>query len=317
MRWNSGRASFSIDVTILLCALILPYLTSDFSLFQVSQVMVMAIAILGLTLLVDISGQFSLGHGAFFAFGAYVAAILMEQSGVPCYLALVIAGAASFALGLLLGIPALRLDGVYLAIATFVVGAATPTILKLSVLDSVTGGVQGIYLSKPDVPFGLHLSQDQWLYYIVLFCSAALYIVSLNILGSRSGRALMAIKQNAVASSALGINVPYYKILIFGISAAFAGIAGAINAILVQFVAPEAFTIHLSISLVVGLVLGSLAGLRGALLGAAFIVIVPNWTEHISKGLSGVVFGLILIALTCAMPTLRRLIARARPIHSQ
>ena len=212
------------------------------------------------------------------------------------------AGIICFIFGFLFGFPALRLSGVYLALATFALAVAMPQILKLNVFEHWTGGVQGLVITKPDAPFGLKMSQDMWLYYFTLFVSAVIYILAVNLLRSRSGRALMAIRDNPIAASAMGVDLPLYKTLAFGVSAAFTGIAGALGAIVVQFVAPDSFTIQLAIAIFVGMVVGGVGWLPGSLVGSAFIVFVPNVAEHISKGLSGAVFGVFLFAVIFLLP---------------
>ena len=209
------------------------------------------------------------------------------------------------------------LDGVYLALATFALAAATPQLLKLSPFEHWTGGVQGIVITKPDAPFGLQMSQDTWLYYFTLAVGLILYILARNLVHSRTGRAMMAIRDNPIAARSMGVNNSLYKAMAFGISAAFTGVAGALGAIIVQFVAPDSFTLVLSIGILVGLVVGGVGWLPGALIGGAFLVYVPNVSESISKGLSGAVYGILLILVIYAMPSgaaglLRAIVTRFR-----
>jgi branched-chain amino acid transport system permease protein len=282
--------------------LITPLFVKNFIIFQMTMVLIYAIAILALNLLTGGSGQFSLGQSAFYAVGAYTAGILMEHFGVNYVLTIPAAGVVCFIFGFLFGFPALRLSGVYLALATFALAVAMPQILKLNVFEHWTGGVQGLVITKPDAPFGLKMSQDMWLYYFTLFISTVIYILAVNLLRSRSGRAMMAIRDNQIAASAMGVDLPLYKTLAFGVSAAFTGIAGALGAIVVQFVAPDSFTIQLAIAIFVGMVVGGVGWLPGSLVGSAFIVFVPNVAEHISKGLSGAVFGVFLFAVIFLLP---------------
>ena len=296
--------TFGSAATLVMFALLVisPLFVKNFIIFQMTMVLIYAIAILSLNLLTGGSGQFSLGQSAFYAVGAYTAGILMEHFGVNYVLTLPAAGIICFIFGFLFGFPALRLSGVYLALATFALAVAMPQILKLNLFEHWTGGVQGLVITKPDAPFGLKMSQDMWLYYFTLAISTAIYILSVNLLRSRSGRAMMAIRDNQIAASAMGIDLPLYKTLAFGISAAFTGIAGALGAIVVQFVAPDSFTIQLAIAIFVGMVVGGVGWLPGSLVGAAFIVFVPNVAEHISKGLSGAVFGVFLFAVIFLLP---------------
>lgn len=286
-----------------LVLLALPFVSKSYVVFQMTMMFIYAIAILGLNLLTGFNGQFSLGHAAFYAVGAYTAAILMNETGISYLMALPVAAAVSFAVGFLFGLPARRLDGIYLALATFALSVATPQMLKLSPLEHWTGGVQGMFIMKPDAPFGLAIDQDQWFYYFTLFVTVLAFGLAANMLRSRTGRAVVAIRDNPIAASTMGINNALYKPLVFGVSAAFTGLAGALGAIAVQFVAPESFTVTLSIALLVGLVVGGVAWVPGAFFGAAFILFVPNLAEGFSKGLSGAVYGVILMFLIFVMPS--------------
>lgn len=306
-----------VFVILLAIAIALPAMLKGFVVFQLTQTMVYAMAILGLNLLTGFNGQFSLGHSAFYAIGAYTAAILMEHAGIGYVWTLPVAALLCFVAGFLFGLPALRLEGVYLALATFALAAATPQLLKLSPFEHWTGGVQGIVITKPDAPFGLQMSQDTWLYYFTLAVGLILYILARNLVHSRTGRAMMAIRDNPIAARSMGVNNSLYKAMAFGISAAFTGVAGALGAIIVQFVAPDSFTLVLSIGILVGLVVGGVGWLPGALIGGAFLVYVPNVSESISKGLSGAVYGILLILVIYAMPSgaaglLRAIVTRFR-----
>jgi branched-chain amino acid transport system permease protein len=292
----------AIGAVLLAVAVVLPFALHSFFVFQMTLVLIYAIAILGLNLLTGFNGQFSLGHGAFYAIGAYTAAIMIDKLGVGYLWTLPTAGIISFVFGFLFGFPALRLHGTYLALATFALAAATPQILKLSLIDHWTGGVQGLVITKPNTPAGLPLTQDQWLYFLTLLVTVIMYLLARNLTRTRTGRAMMAIRDNPLAARAMGINSSLYKAATFGISALYTGVAGALGAIVVQFVAPDSFTIHLSVTLFVGLVVGGVGWLPGAFFGAAFIFFTPNVAEHLSKGLSGATYGLILIVLVLALP---------------
>lgn len=296
------RASPLVFMVLLAAACALPFAVKGFVAFQLTMVMIYAIAIMGLNLLTGFNGQFSLGHGAFFAVGAYTAAILMDRYGVGFVWTLPAAALTTFLFGVLIGLPALRLENIYLALATFSLAAVTPQLLKMTPVEGLTGGVQGIVLLKPDAPFGL-LSQDQWLYFFTLATGLALYWAAGNIVRSRTGRAIMAIRENPIAARAMGISNAWYKTLIFGVSALFTGVAGALSAITVGYVAPDSFTVPLSVALLVGLVVGGTAWLPGALIGGAFVLFVPNIAEEFSKGLSGAIYGVILLLVVYFMPS--------------
>jgi len=295
------------------CAL--PFVLSNFRLFQFTQVYIYAIALLGLNLLTGYNGQISLGHGAFYALGAYAAAIMMDQWQVAYGWTIPAAGAISFAAGFLFGLPALRLEGLYLALATFSLALATPQILKY--FEHWTGGSQGIVLAKPAAPAGLPLNPDQWLYFLALAVLVAALWLAANLLRGRVGRAIVALRDNPIAARAMGVNAALYKSLTFGVSAAYTGVAGALSAVAIAYVAPDSFNVFLSITLLIGVVVGGLASVSGALYGALFIQFVPNWAQDLSKAAPWAIFGVFLILFMYFMPygiagAIRRLGSRRR-----
>src|ERR1700741_4602695 len=204
---------------------------SNFQFLQISLAIVYAIAVLGLILLTGFNGQISLGHGAFFAVGAYTAAILIDQAGWPFWATLPVAALVCFIVGYLFGLPALRLEGHYLALATFALAVAVPQILKYRHIEPLTHGVMGINVFKSDPPFGLPLSNDQWMFLVVLALAVLMFWIARNLLDSRTGRALVAIRDHSMAASTMGVNVPHYKAVMFGISALYTGVAGAMHGI--------------------------------------------------------------------------------------
>src|SRR5437764_9647800 len=199
----------------LIVVAVIPFTLKNFYIFQITLAIIYAIAILGLNLLTGFNGQFSLGHSAFYAIGAYTAAIMMENLGVSYVWTIPVAAIVCFVFGFLFGLPALRLEGIYLALATFALAIAIPQVLKSSVLEHWTGGVQGIVIIKPEAPFGLPLSSDQWLYVFTVIVAIVMYVCATNLVKSRTGRALIAIRDHPVAASAMGINVSLYKSLTF------------------------------------------------------------------------------------------------------
>ncbi|SDY34109.1 amino acid/amide ABC transporter membrane protein 2, HAAT family [Variovorax sp. YR266] len=291
---------------LLLCACSLPIFLTDYRLFQVTMVLVYAIAILGLNLLTGFTGQISLGHGAFFAIGAYTAAILMDHYQVPYWLTIPTAALVCLVAGFLFGLPILRLEGHYLALATFALGVALPQLLKHKSLEAWTGGVQGIVLSKPDPPIesmlGMALSPDRWLYLLTLGIAAFLFAVAWNLLRGRVGRALVAIRDQPTAAGSMGVDIAMFKSLAFAVSALYTGVAGALSATIVAFVAPDSFTIFLSLSLMIGVVIGGLASIPGAIVGALFLQFVPSLAGGISKAAPWAIYGVLLIACMFVMP---------------
>jgi branched-chain amino acid transport system permease protein len=290
-------------VLVLLLACALPFFIANYRVFQMTLVLAYAIALLGLNMLTGYNGQISLGHGAFYAIGAYTAAILMDKAGLPYWATIPLAGAACFVAGFLFGLPALRLEGLYLALATFALGIAMPQILKHKSIEGWTGGVQGITILKPDAPPWTGLSQDRWLYFFTLAWMVFLFVLGWNLLRGRIGRAMVAIRDQPIAAQAMGVNTAMVKSLTFGVSALYTGIAGALGAIAVQFVAPDSFNLVLSITLLTGVVIGGLASISGAIFGALFIQFVPNVADQISKAAPWAIYGIVLIAFMYAMPT--------------
>ena len=287
---------------LLIVAVALPFVVSNYRTFQFTLVLVYAIALLGLNMLTGYNGQISLGHGAFYAIGAYCTAVLMDKFGVPYWATLPAAGAVCLLVGFLFGLPALRLEGLYLALATFALGVSLPQLLKYHQFEKWTGGVQGIVISKPEAPFGLPLKPDQWLYFFTLAVTLVMFAIAWNLLRGRVGRAIVAIRDNHVAAEAMGVNNAIYKSLTFGVSAMYTGIAGSLGAIAIQFVAPDSFNIFVSIVFLVGIVIGGLASISGAIWGALFIQFIPNIADEISKAAPWAIFGLFLIGFVYLMP---------------
>ncbi|MBI5278581.1 MAG: branched-chain amino acid ABC transporter permease [Burkholderiales bacterium] len=284
-------------------ACVLPFVLPSYAVFQATLVIAYALALLGLNLLTGFNGQISLGHGAFFALGAYVAAMLMEHAGWPYWATLPAAAACGGVVGYLFGLPALKLDGVYLALATFALGVATPQLLKYKGFEAWTGGSQGLVLVKPEAPFGLPLDADQWLYFFSLVVAVALFAAARNLLRGGSGLSMVAVRDHAIAAQAMGVDNARVKTLTFGVSAMYTSVGGALSAIAVQFVAPDSFNVFLSITLLVGAVVGGLASLSGALYGAIFILFVPQLAEQVSKAAPWAVYGVILLVLMLVWPT--------------
>ena len=288
-------------------------LISNFTFLQLSLVLVYAIAVLGLILLTGFNGQISLGHGAFFAIGAYSAAILLDRYDWPYYATFPAAAAICFVSGFLFGLPALRLEGHYLALATFALATAVPQMLKYRHIEKLTGGVQGINLIKPDAPFGLPLSGDQWMYLVALAIATLMFWLARNLLRSRAGRAMMAIRDQPLAASTMGINLPRTKAVTFGISALYVGLAGALHAIIFEYVSPDSYGFDVSVAILVGAVVGGIASLPGALIGGAFVQVIDKYADAATKKLTAVVnlpidlepwtiYGIVLILLIYLMP---------------
>ena len=258
----------------------LPTVTNQFYTFEFAKVAIFVIALLGLNLLTGYSGQISLGNGAFMAVGGYTTAILIQRTGLPYWATIPAAGLVAGVAGFLLGIPALRLAGIYLALATFALALSIPPILNH--FDTFTGGHGGIVLPPVMPPFGLDLSQEQWLYYFCSGIALVLFVFAWGVVRSRTGRAFMTIRDSETAAVASGINLAYYKTLAFGLSASYAGVAGSLLAIATSYVNPDSFGLSLSLALLVGVVIGGLGVDLGAVLGGLFVVWLPYFAEKAS-----------------------------------
>ena len=284
-------------------ALWLPTYYVPYRVFQFTMVMIYAIAVLGLGLLTGYSGQISLGHGAFFALGAYTAAIMID-AGAPYLVTIFPAALLTFVLGFTLGIPALRLHGLYLALVTLGVAVVTPPILKR--FAGLTGGAMGLSISKPQVPEwierSLGLANDQWLYYLVLIVTVVLFMLAWNLVHSRAGRAMIAIRDSELAAATMGVELARVKTRAFAWSAMYAGVAGALFTWAIGFVSPDSFGVTVSIQLLAGLVVGGLGTISGPLFGASFMVFVPNVSEDLHDAAPGIAFGALLILVMYIAP---------------
>jgi branched-chain amino acid transport system permease protein len=294
---------------------LLPMPLSEFRTVQLATVGAYFIAILGLDVLTGHSGQISLGHGAFMAVGGYTTAILMANHGVRDLWTIPIAAGVAGGIGLLAGIPALRLSGLYLALATFGIAVVLPTILKK--FDHFTGGSTGITLFGKPTQTGhgagvWGMTNNEWLYALTWTVAVFLFLVAWWLTASRFGRSLRAVRDSELAAAASGVNRAAYKVGAFGVSAAFAGVAGALLAINVAYVSPDTFPIQLSLYLLVGAVIGFYGSIWGAILGALAIQFLPDivgLVPHVDTKQAGPTtffFGAVLVALMLLLPLVLR-----------
>lgn len=271
---------------------LLPLVLSDYNQLEGARIGIFFIAILGLNLLTGYTGQISLGHGAFMAIGGYTTAILAANHGWHPIATIPIAALVAFGAGLVVGIPALRLTGVYLALATFAVAVSIPAFAKK--FSGFTGGTGGILL-----PF----KTGRWLYIVTWSCAAILFVLAWLLLRGRLGRAWRAIRDSEVAAVSSGINLAVYKTLAFGISAAFAGVAGSCLALAANFANPDTFPILLSLQILIGAAVGGLGSLWGIAAGALFVELLQLKAQEISKQAPAVVYALVLIGVMLLLPT--------------
>jgi branched-chain amino acid transport system permease protein len=297
---TAHRWRIVLGCAVVVGALLIPFLFGPYRVGQFTLVLTYAVAVLGLNLLVGYNGQISLGHGAFFALGAYTAALLIEKASVPYLLTLPASGALCFAAGYLFGVPALRLRGLYLALVTLGLAIALPPLIKR--FDELTEGTQGLTVQQPESPSWLGLADDQFLYVLTLAVAAVMFVLAWNLTRGQLGRAVKAVRDGEIPASTLGVNLAATKTRVFALSAGYAGVGGALYVFAIGFVAPEAFTLAVSFAFLAAIVVGGLATISGALLGALFIEFVPVYASDVNDALTGVIYGGVLIAFMWLLP---------------
>jgi branched-chain amino acid transport system permease protein len=293
-----NRSSLAATAGVALVVALLPFTLSDYHRALGAQVGIYFVAILGLNILVGYSGQISIGHGAFMAIGGYTTAIMSRDHHTNLVLTMVLAFAICFVCGLLLGLPALRLSGVYLALATFALAVSVPQIVLK--FDKFLGGSNGIQSART--------VSHTWLYATSWTASAILFVVAWLVLRGRTGRAFRAIRDSEVAATSSGVELAVYKTLAFGISAAFAGVAGSLFVMGTNgFAQPNEFQVVLSLQLLVGAAVAGLGSLWGVIVGAAFVGLLPTISKDVpligSAHGQDVVFGLMVVLVMLLLPT--------------
>jgi branched-chain amino acid transport system permease protein len=320
-RWVPAAAAFVVLVVVVA---VLPSFVSSFRAQQLAYVAIYLVALIGLNILTGYTGQISLGHGAFMAVGGYTTAILAAKAGFPYWTTIPLAGLIAGAAGVLLAIPALRLSGLYLALATFGLALAAPALIKK--YPDLTGGSTGLSFDLVSAPSWLGLSTNDWYYYLCWSIALVLLGVAWLLLRGRTGRSFRAVRDSEVAAVSFGIHLPTYKTLAFSVSAFYAGVAGALFAVVnLSYVSPETFGLRLSIYLVVGTVAAGLGTLWGIVFGALLIewLIVPTfevgtvsrtdivtWADKIlpvtldpsAIGIADFVFGAVLVGVMILLP---------------
>jgi branched-chain amino acid transport system permease protein len=317
-----GPALFVLGAVVIV---LLPRFMGEFRLLQFTLVAIYVIALLGLNILTGYSGQISLGHGAFVGVGAYITALLsLGRPGLeafqldpPSWLPLgdgmrpiftiPIAALVTGVIGLLVGIPALRLGGISLALATLAIAVSFPILMKR--YSEVTGGGGGLNLNLPETPFAWDISTRHWLYYEAWVTAGILFALAWLLVRGRIGRAWRAIRDGEVAATSSGVNPALYKTFAFGVSAAYAGAAGALFAIEIAYVNPDTFPVALSILLLASAVIGGLGSLAGAIFGALLYEFLPIYSQkppvvsfEFAAQAPSVVFGVFLIVIMVLLP---------------
>ncbi|MEP6969992.1 MAG: branched-chain amino acid ABC transporter permease [Betaproteobacteria bacterium] len=293
---------------LILCMLAAPWLIDEYWLAQMTFILIYSIAGLGLMLLAGFTGQFSIGHAAFLGVGAYCEAVLTNH-GVPFPVALAAASALSAAVGVVIGVPALRVKGIYLGIATLAFGFIVEEVFTR--WDKVTGGNSGMHVQAPDL-FGWKLDSDKEFYYLCLVLTVLSTLAILNLLRASTGRAFVAIRDSEISAQSMGIHLARYKTVSFAFSAAMTGVAGALYAHKLQYISPDQFGLLQSIELLLLIVVGGLGSVHGAFLGAIFLITMPQLIAQakdylppvigLAPGLQSVVFGIVLIAFVLFEP---------------
>jgi len=325
MRWVDRAIGPLIFAAAVVVVALLPRFIGEFRLLQFTRVAIFVIAILGLNILTGYSGQISLGHYAFVGVGAYTTALLslgrpgLEAlqldppdwlplgDGMTPVFTIPLAALITGVLGLIIGVPALRLGGVSLALATLAIAVSFPIVMKS--FEEVTGGGGGINLNLPETPFGWDISTRHWLYYEAWVTAGILFVAAWLLTRGRIGRAWRAIRDGEVAAISSGVNPALYKTLAFGISAAYAGAAGALLAIEISYVNPDTFPVSESILLLASAVIGGLGSLAGAIFGALLLQFLPIYSQNppilsfeFADQAPSVVFGVFLIVFMLLMP---------------
>lgn len=293
----------------------IPGFPANYALYLLTQAMIFGLVALGLNLLTGYAGQFSIGHAGFVAVGAYTSAILTQRYHLHFVLAFCAAGLASAVTGLLLGLPALRLSGPYLAVATLGFGVAVPQLVLAG--GDFTGGSSGLQRLPPAAlpiwfdsnigHYNLVIVSDRAYYYLSLAVLATLTLFAINVTRGHTGRAFVAIRDSELAAQAMGVSLSRYKTMAFALSAGYAGIAGSLLAHMVRGVSPEEFTLFMSVTVLTMIVVGGLGSIAGSLFGALALTLVQPVLSRLPllsdfKNLYIVVFGLVLVLAVIFLP---------------
>jgi len=289
-------------ILLLAAGCVFPFLVEGYTVYTATRLLALTIAIAGVILLTGVAGLFSIGQSAFFALGAYAIGVSAEKFGINPYMALPLAALSGGLLGFGFGWPAARLGAVHLALLTWGLAVSMPRLLKSRLLDDWTGGVQGIYLERPEAPAWSGLNDDQWWWFVTLALLLATFWILRNLINSRLGRAMKAARDQPLAASTMGIHVTYVRAMAFAVSGAVTAVAGAITGLLDDYVAPDAYSVFFSITLLVGAVAGGIDRLHGAFVGAVTLAVLSAVAAGISEFVAIPIYGFVLIGLIMLAP---------------
>jgi branched-chain amino acid transport system permease protein len=292
---------------VALTAVAVPVVFGEPTVILFSQAVAAAVAILGLNIVMGFTGQVSLGHSAFMGIGAYTTAILVVDHDWSFFATIPVAAVLCFAVGMLVGIPALRIKGIYLALATLGLAVVFPSVVNK--WSGITGGPSGKRLGRKRLLApewtGLEAREDAYVfvYASIVVIAAVLFLLARNMVRSRAGRALMALRDDPIGAEASGVDIARFKVLAFGISALYAGIAGSLLMFTQRVATGTNFSLGRSIELVTGVVIGGLASLPGSLVGGLVVVFLPDWAKNVANGtLRDAIYGVLLIAIIALHP---------------
>jgi len=273
----------------------------DYMVFRFTQAVVWALALVGLVLLCGVSGQFTFAQAALFGMGAYTAALIATHTALPVLCALLVAPVVGYAAGYGLGRVAGRHDLWTQALIGYALAIAFPQLLRWRVIEHWTGGVQGLYLDLPAAPFAF-LSDDRWLFLLSLVLLAAGSWLAANIIASRSGRALLATRDDDLAAAGSGIDVVAARAVAAGLAGGYLALAGSLSAMQYGYVGPVSYNFGLSVQMLFGLVVGGMNSIAGAIIGGIVLEFLPGIVAGLGKGLSALLYAVLLIAAIVAMP---------------
>ena len=280
------------------------WVLKGYSLFLVSQALAYTCCLWGLTIITGRGRMVTVGHGAFFAIGAYVAAILMSATGAHYGVAILLAAVLCAALGYVFALPAVRLERHNLAIATLALAMSVPLIAKR--FPSLTGGSSGIMLPAIAPPRGIPMTGGQWQYVVSLGCTLVCFVIAFCHVSGHRGRVLTALADNELSAAATGINVNRLKAYYFAVGTGLAGAGGALSAIQVQFVSPDSYELGVSIAFLTAVVIGGASRLAGAMLGGIFLIYAPTLVRLLSANGTSIspdlVYGILLIGVLFVLP---------------